>query len=124
MASTLRAERGRLHEEYVRLRLKILYHYSLLDLVGRVPASTQRNPSKRPPPKLGHWDPGSNGHSEHVLAACPELEPAVRAIEALLKQRDPNYIKARHTPLRRADNFRRRSPKSQLNPGEWPPKYK
>ena len=131
MASTVAVERGKRQKEYVGLRLKILEQYSLLELVRQVPAATQRNPAKRPPPKLGHWDPGSNGHSERVLTDFPELAPIVQRIESLLEQRRPSYIKARHTPLRRGDNFRRknsggkpREPRVQLNPGEWPPRYK
>jgi hypothetical protein len=121
MTSTLKSERGKGHAEYIKLRLKILDHYGLLPLVGREAGAR----AHKLPPKLGHWDPGSNGHSERVLDACPELESVVRAIEELLKKRSPDYIKAHHVGMRRGDNFRRRgNPKNQINPGEWPPKYK
>lgn len=120
MGSTIHVARAALNNQYVPLRQRILDHYQQLALVGCAPSG------KLPPPKLGYWDAGSNGHSEGTLAASPELAPIVRAIEALLQQRDPARIKAQHVPLRRGDNFRRKSgkPKVQTNPGEWPPVYK
>lgn len=128
MGSTVNTARIALNSRYAALRQQILEHYDRLALVGGAPAPrTQRGGCKRPPPKLGHWDAGSNGHSEHTLAAAPELAPVVRAIEVLLEQRDAARIKAQHTPRRRGDNFRPKNgprAKVQTNPGEWPPIYK
>jgi len=125
MASTVDVSRAARHEEYVRLRLKIFAYYDVLALVGASPGAK----AHKLPPKLGHW---SWRHSELVreVGGDPLLH-IVQRIESLLEQRKPSYIKARHTPLRRGDNFRRknsggkpREPRVQLNPGEWPPRYK
>jgi hypothetical protein len=120
MASTVNAARRALHEQYVRLRLKIFDHYGRLALVGSLPGAA----AQRLPPKLGHW---TERHSALVRAVSVELEPIVAQIERLRAGRDPERIKAQHTPLRRGDNFRRKRsdrPKVQLNPGEWPPKWR
>lgn len=117
MATTLKAERGKAHAEYARLRLKIFAHYDILALVGQPPGAR----AHKLPPKLGHW---SEKHSALVRAVSTELHPTVRRIEELRQARDPDLIKAQHAPLRRGDNFRRKSKEQLLNPGEWPPRYK
>lgn len=119
MVSTVNVARASLHDEYARLRVKIFDTYRTLALVGRAPGAA----AHKLPRNLGHWH---TGHSELVRAVAPVLEPIVERIEEMRRQRDPKYIKAHHTPLRRGDNFRRRSGKAkvQLNPGEWPPKWR
>jgi hypothetical protein len=118
MATVVKAERSKRHEEYARLRTRIFNHYRTLALIGGAPGAR----AHQLPPKLGHW---SSRHSDLVRAVDVALWPIVRRIEELRAQRAPDLIKAQHTWLRRGDNFRRRSaPKVQTNPGEWPPKYK
>lgn len=119
MATVVSAERSKLHDEYVRLRSKILDYYRTLALVGLAPGAAEH----KLPPKLGHW---TDRHSALVRAVSGDLHPTVQRIEQLRAWRDPSRISAQSTPLRRGDNFRRRSgkPKVQLNPGEWPPRYK
>jgi hypothetical protein len=120
MATVLKVERGKRQEEYARLRVRIFDYYHILALVGGAPGAQEH----KLPPKLGHW---SERHSTLVRAVDERLWPTVRRIEELRAQRDPSRIKAQHAWLRRGDNFRRKGkgkPKEQLNPGEWPPKYK
>jgi hypothetical protein len=121
MASTLKVERGKLQAEYARLRAKILdYYYHIMPLIGPAPGIEER----RLPPKLGHWN---ERHSDIVRTVAPHLSWIVQRIEELLERRAKAYIQARHAPLRRGDNFRRKgkgTPKGQLNPGEWPPRYR
>src|ERR1700676_464329 len=90
MVSTVAAERSRLHDQYPPLRACILDHYHLrAELTGSsVDAQTYKLPRK-----LGHWGPQ---HSERVLAACPELERVVRAIEGLRARRATEVIEANH----------------------------
>jgi hypothetical protein len=110
MATTLKVERGKLQAEYTRLRVKLFEYYHILIL--------------RLPPKLGHWNAT---HSSIVRTETPDLAWVVQRIEELLQRRSKSYIQARHIPMRRGDNFRRAGkgkPKVQVNPGEWPPRYK
>jgi hypothetical protein len=84
------AERVRLHELYVPLRLKILDHYlAAAQLVG---LGVGRKEHKLPP-KLGHWH---HTHSDLVLGVCPELLDVVNTIEGLCLARDPNFIRGKH----------------------------
>jgi hypothetical protein len=120
MPTVLKAERGKLQEEYTRLRARIFDYYHLLALIGGAPGARER----KLPPKLGYW---TSRHSELVRAVDERIHPTVQHIEKLLTQRDPARIKAQHTWLRRGDNFRRKGKgkmKAQINPGEWPPRYK
>jgi hypothetical protein len=124
MVSTVDAARSALNLRYAPMRKRILDHYATLALVGAEP----RGKAATVPRKLGHWVRGPGGHSGRVLAACPELAPTVGVIERLLDQRDPDLITRAHTPLNPGHNFRRNPGKDrtrlQLNPGEWPPRYK
>jgi hypothetical protein len=119
MVTRVHAEQTKLHDQYAALRSSILNHYALLPLVGREAAAK----AYKIPPKLGHWGPQ---HSERVRATCPEAESAVCAIEALIAQRSPAAILAKHGHPRRGGRRTRGSgaAKVQLNPGEWPPRYK
>jgi hypothetical protein len=120
MATTLKVERGKLQAEYTRLRAELFDYYRILTLVGSDPGVEAR----RLPPKLGHWNAT---HSSIVKTVTPDLAWIVQRIEELLQRRSKSYIQARHTPMRRGDNFRRAGkgkPKVQVNPGEWPPRYK
>lgn len=120
MATTLKVERGKLQAEYARLRAKLFDYYHVLPLIGPDPGEGAR----RLPPKLGHWN---ERHSAIVRTVTPDLAWVVQRIEDLLQRRAKSYIRARHTPMRRGDNFRRAGkgkPKVQVNPGEWPPRYK
>jgi hypothetical protein len=132
MGSTIHNARVALNQAYAPLRDRILAHYANLALVGRGPVycTTRRGLDEwNVPRRLGQWHTWTGGHSDRVLKVAPELAPTVRAIEALLRRRDPEHIKEQYTkehptPFRRGDNFRRRNPKKQVNPGEWPPRYK
>jgi hypothetical protein len=120
MTSTLAAERNKLNDEYAHLRVKIFDYYRIVGLVGDAPGAREHEI----PRKLGHW---TARHSEMVRAVNTALWSTVDHIEALQMRRDPRRIKAQHIPLRRGDNFRRKrdpATRVQLNPGEWPPRYK
>jgi hypothetical protein len=117
MVTKVHAEQTVLHNQYAELRVRILKHYDALSLVGQaVDAKTYKLP-----PRLGHWGPQ---HSARVRAACPEMESVVRSIEALIAQRDPAIIAAKYGPQKRGGWRRARANRVQLNPGEWPPRYK
>ena len=116
MATTVKEERGRLHEQYSRLRTKIIAYYRLLPLVGREAGAR----AYRLPPKLGHWH---TTHSSLVLGACPEMSGAVQDIEALVAQRAADVITAKHISRKRGG--KRRRPVTQQEyvlVGEWPPR--
>ena len=120
MSTIVSEERTKLHNEYARLRVQILDHYRALALVGAAPGAAEH----KLPPKLGHW---SARHSALVRAVSEDLAPTVQRIEELRAWRDPARIKALRAPMDRGLNFTRKRParpKVQLNPGEWPPRYK
>jgi hypothetical protein len=120
MATILKDERSKRHNEYAGLRIEILDHYRVLALVGKTPGAKEH----RLPPKLGHWN---ERHSDLVRAVDPWLWPVVDRIEELRAERDPELIKAQRTPMQRGKNFGRKGKgraRVQTNPGEWPPIYK
>jgi hypothetical protein len=120
MATVVKQERAALQIEYVRLRLKILQLYHILQLVTE-PAGAREH---KLPTKLGHW---SSRHSDIVRDVHESLWPIVDRIEELRADRDPEQIRGQHTWLKRGHNFRRRrdpATRVQLNPGEWPAKWK
>jgi hypothetical protein len=120
MSSIVSEERSKLHNEYARLRTSILHYYLTLALVGAAPGAAEH----KLPPKLGHW---TLRHSAMVGAVSQDLIPIVLRIETLRAWRDPTRIKSQRAPQNRGHNFRRnnaRRTKVQLNPGEWPPRYK
>jgi hypothetical protein len=90
MASTVKAERSRLHDAYAPLRVAILDHYhAVAELTGgAVEAKAHKLPKK-----LGQWH---STHSGMVLSICPELADVVSAIEDLCAARDPDHIRGNH----------------------------
>jgi hypothetical protein len=117
MVSTVAAERSKLQKQYPELRLQILDYFNTLPLVGRgVSGSTYKLPTK-----LGHW---GSLHSAKVRKAAPELEHIVRQIEALLASRAAEAIVAKHVRRKPGGKRKRDRERVQLNPGEWPPRYR
>ncbi len=119
MSTIVSAERSKLHNEYAQLRVKILDYYLALALVGRAPGAAEH----KLPPRLGHW---TARHSALVRAVSEDLAPIVQRIEELRAWRDPTRIKAQRPPMNPGHNFKRRGGRGQpqLNPGEWPPRYR
>ena len=91
MVSTVAAERSKLHDQYLRLRLRILGHYDARAALTGHPVDVKTY--YQLPRKLGHW---GDQYSARVLAACPELAPEVQAIDALRAQRSAELIVAKH----------------------------
>lgn len=120
MGSIVNTEYIRLNTEYAELRARIVHHYE--DALALVGASVHKS-AYNLPKRLGNWRPE---HADLVRSYCPELGWLVQRIERLVERREPGRIKAQHIASNRAANFRHRgsSSKAQLNPGEWPPRYK
>ena len=95
MVSTVAAERSKLHDQYPRLRLRILDHYDTRAALTGQPVDAK---TYQLPRKLGHW---GDQHSARVLAACPELAAEVQAIDALRAQRSAELIAAKHVRQQR-----------------------